>query len=216
MPFWRGGFALLAVMWLLGCADDAVSFVPGSCGAAGTCELTNDCYSGCYCEQQDTARCEAECGPRGVRVQDLDESEWRPEWSAFEDDVLERTNAARARGGCCGDEGCFPATPALVVDDALRRSARAHALDMDQRHYFDHDTPDGLTPFDRMREAGFRGCALGENIAVGQETPERVVKAWLESPGHCANMLSEGFGKLGVGYHPSAAQRHVWVQNFGD
>jgi uncharacterized protein YkwD len=215
----RGCIAIVLAAVLLpsapGCTDDTVGFVPGTCDANGSCELTNDCYSGCYCEHQDTVRCESECGPRGVRVQDLDEAQWRSEWVAFEDEVLDRTNAARTRGGCCGDEGCLAAAPVLVLDPALRHSARAHAWDMDQRRYFDHDTPGGLTPFDRMREAGFRGCALGENIAAGQETPERVVNAWLESPGHCSNMLSEAFQKLGVGYHPSSTQRHVWVQNFG-
>jgi uncharacterized protein YkwD len=127
------------------------------------------------------------------------------------------TNAERARGGCCGDEGCFDPTPALESDDLLQSSARSHAVDMAENAYFAHESRDGRSPFDRMREAGFRGCALGENIAAGQETPEDVVQAWRESPGHCANMLSPNFTHIGVGYRPAPQQdtRHVWVQNFG-
>jgi uncharacterized protein YkwD len=150
-------------------------------------------------------------------VQDLDESQWLPQWQMFEDEVVRLTNEARADGGCCGDEGCFRAAAPLSVDALLVRAARAHALDMVERGYFDHVSPDGLTPFDRIREAGFRGCAMAENIAAGQETAARVVAGWRDSPGHCANMLESGLERIGVGYQPAPNQEppHVWVQNFG-
>jgi uncharacterized protein YkwD len=128
------------------------------------------------------------------------------------------TNMERARGGCCKEKGCFPPSSALQADALLTSSARAHALDMAEQMYFSHASMDGRTPFDRMREAGFRGCAMGENIAAGQPTPESVVADWRESPGHCAIMLSPAFERIGVGYRPAptSSTPHFWVQNFGD
>jgi uncharacterized protein YkwD len=88
---------------------------------------------------------------------------------------------------------------------------------MAERDYFDHVTPEGLDPFDRMREAGYQGCAMGENIAGGQQSPREVVEGWLDSPGHCANMLEAHYEELGVGYFRDAQSglEHLWVQNFG-
>ncbi len=170
------------------------------------------------CERADPSACDDQCGaPAAPRVTDLDESSWQPDWAAFEDQVLALTNRARAQAGCCGSDGCFEPAGALALDPDLRRAARAHALDMATRDYFAHDTPEGLSPFDRMREAGFHGCAMGENIAAGQPSPESVVDGWLQSPGHCANIRDPSYTQLGVGYHPSSgdALGHFWVQSFG-
>jgi uncharacterized protein YkwD len=170
------------------------------------------------CEDANRNRCDSQCGTSmHARVTALDESGWEDEWIDFEDEVLDLVNQARAKGGCCGDEGCFQASGALVTNPQLRRAARAHAEDMASRDYFDHDDPDGLTPFDRMRESGFKGCAMGENIALGQPSPKAVMDAWLDSPGHCANILNPGFDRIGVGYQPKAKNGSgpLWVQNFG-
>jgi uncharacterized protein YkwD len=208
--------ALLFLVCTVGCLDtDLGGTGSASCGPNGSCQ-SSDCYARCYCETQDTGTCERQCGARGVRVQDLDESAWTTEWAAFEDEVVRLTNDARAEGGCCASR-CFPSTPPLMADPLLTRASRAHAFDMIERGYFAHDAPDGRSPFDRMREAGFRGCALGENIAAGQRTPAEVFMSWRDSPGHCANMLSPSFDSIGVGYRPAPGQRlgHFWVQNFG-
>lgn len=218
MGWFRGLLALIVAVVAAGCLEDGVSDSGGfGCGPGGTCQGASDCYSGCYCETGDSASCEAECGPRGVRVHDLDESAWNADWVAFEDEVLRLTNELRAQGACCGGEGCFAAAPALEPDARLRQAARAHALDMAEREYFAHDAPDGRSPFDRMREAGFRGCAMGENIAAGQPDAQAVIESWRDSPGHCANLLSPNFERIGVGYRPDPGSRtpHVWVQNFG-
>ena len=103
------------------------------------------------------------------------------------------------------------------MNPQLRRAARTHAKDMAERDYFAHDDPDGLSPFDRMRESGFQGCAMGENIAAGQPSAEAVVDDWLNSPGHCANIRNPGFDQLGVGYQPvpNDGSGPFWVTNFG-
>lgn len=184
---------------------------------AQTCGGARDCYSECYCDTEDTRRCESDCGARGERVQDLDESVWSIASVELEDEVVQLVNEVRAQGVCCGSEGCFDAVPPLSRDADLRRAARAHAQDMADQGYFGHTSRDGRSPFDRIREGLFRGCAMGENIAAGQPSAESVMQSWLDSDGHCANILSESFEWIGVGYHPAPGTReaHVWVQNFG-
>lgn len=183
-----------------------------------TCDGARDCFSACVCETGDAQACEAQCGSNTApRVSDLDQSAWPEASVAFEAEVLALSNEARVVGGCCGEEGCFEPSEPLRHDAALQTAARAHAKDMAERDYFDHDSPEGIDPFDRMREAGYRGCAMGENIAGGQSTPREVVDGWLESPGHCSNILRPSFTRLGAGYFHGAASslEHLWVQSFG-
>jgi uncharacterized protein YkwD len=216
LALWWAGLLLLAGCQALpGTSGNGTASCPAD---FKTCQGAQDCFSTCMCETKNQSSCSKQCGPSDApRVSDLDEASWQQDWTAFEDQVLELTNRARSKSGCCGQSDCFPAAGALTLDPALRRSARAHAADMAARNYFSHDTPEGLTPFDRMREAGFRGCALGENIAAGQPTPEVVVDSWLQSPGHCHNIRDPNFDRLGVGYHPLPGSKygHFWAQNFG-
>lgn len=113
------------------------------------------------------------------------------------------TNRARAAHGL----------PALAVDPALTRAAQAHAADMDARDYFDHTTPEGLEPWDRVR-AALGGAApfsaVGENIAMGYADADATCDGWMDSPGHRANILSEEFTLIGTGWVDGHA-----VQNFG-
>jgi uncharacterized protein YkwD len=186
------------------------------CSAEGqSCGGARDCFATCACEEGGPEGCERECSRGSApRVSDLDESDWEAEAQSFEQEVLALTNQARAEGGCCGNEGCFSASGPLRSDAALTTAARAHAKDMAERDYFDHVTPEGLDPFDRMREAGYQGCAMGENIAAGQPTPQSVMDDWMSSDGHCGNILQPSFELLGVGYYERDEQTE-WVQNFG-
>jgi uncharacterized protein YkwD len=146
-------------------------------------------------------------------------AEWDPEWVQFEDEVLLLVNEFRSQPADCGAEGQFDAAPPLVMDPVLRCSARLHSLDMFERDYFSHDNLDGLDPFDRMQEAGFEGQRMGENIAQGQQTPEEVMIAWMESDGHCSNIMLPQYTLIGIGFDPGAQQRggkaNYWTQNFG-
>lgn len=211
--------ALAAVSALVGC-DDLATFQAGGpegCSAGfRTCEEA-DCYGTCLCEGESASTCERECGgtPSAV-LADLDDAAWDPASEAMEDEVVALTNEARAEGGCCGSR-CFDPTPPLDLDADLRRAARRHALDMFERDYFDHVSPDDRTPFDRIRESGFDGCAMGENIAEGQLTAGEVVSGWLRSPEHCANIRESLFDAIGVGYHEASNRPAptLWVQTFG-
>jgi uncharacterized protein YkwD len=146
---------------------------------------------------------------------------WNPQWVAFEGEVLDLTNEQRARGATCGDYGPFPSAPPLAMNPMLRCSSRLHSLDMGEHDYFSHDNPDGLDPFARMAAAGYAGLTMGENIAKGQQSPDEVVHGWMDSPGHCVNIMNPQYTELGVGFFAGAADSDtyngntLWTQNFG-
>ncbi|MCD0451916.1 CAP domain-containing protein [Actinocorallia sp. API 0066] len=119
--------------------------------------------------------------------------------TAVEAKVFALTNAERAKAGC----------PALRADARLVRAARKHSTDMAVNGYFAHDSQDGRSPWDRIKAEGYLDPGA-ENIAAGYPTPEAVVKGWMNSDGHRANILNCKLKALGVGEH----QRY-WTQNFG-
>ncbi len=102
--------------------------------------------------------------------------------------MLEMVNKERAKAGL----------PALKADPEMTRVARAHSRDMFVQGYFAHDSPDGKTPFDRMRASGVQFSFAGENLALAQ-TLEIAHTNLMNSPGHRANILHPSFGRLGIG-----------------
>ncbi len=135
--------------------------------------------------------------------------------SASEQRVLDLTNQARAVARSCGTTS-YPAAPALTWNASLATAARSHASDMAVSNYFSHTSQDGRTFVQRATNAGYSGYhALGENIAAGQPTPESVVAGWLNSPGHCSNIMSANFRELGVGVGTGGSYGIYWVQDFG-
>lgn len=127
---------------------------------------------------------------------------------AFEQQVLELTNAIRAEAGL----------PALRFDAALSAAADKHSQDMAEKNYFSHTQPDGDRLSDRVHDEGYNYSRVGENIAAGYTTPEAVVQGWMNSSGHRANILNPGYEEIGVGYHEdqgSDVYTHYWTQVFG-
>jgi len=86
----------------------------------------------------------------------------------------------------------------LQADPELTEVARKHSADMFARGYFAHDTPEGLSPFDRMREANVRFTTAGENLALAPTIPV-AHSGLMNSPGHRANILRREFGRVGIG-----------------
>ncbi|MGG0300574.1 CAP domain-containing protein [Bacillus albus] len=121
--------------------------------------------------------------------------------SEFEQRVVELTNAERTKQGL----------PALQIDTELSKVARIKSEDMQKNNYFDHNSPTYGSPFDMMKKFGISYKSAGENIAQGQRTPEEVVQAWMNSAGHRANILNNGFTHIGVGYVESG---NYWTQQF--
>ncbi|WP_329123456.1 CAP domain-containing protein [Streptomyces sp. NBC_01465] len=117
--------------------------------------------------------------------------------------VLSLVNKERATAGC---------SP-VTANGPLAALATAFSEDMAARNFFDHTDPDGKSPWDRADAAGVSGLG-GENIARGQADAEAVMDAWMNSPGHRANILNCDYKTLGVGVHFGSGGPW-WTQDFG-
>lgn len=130
-----------------------------------------------------------------------DQKQEQDQLNAFERQMFELTNRERVNNGL----------EPLQVDGELSRVAREKSRDMAINFYFDHNSPVYGSPFDMMRAYGITYRTAGENIAKGQRTPEEVVQAWMNSPGHRANILNPSFTHIGVGFVENG---NHWTQQF--
>lgn len=115
------------------------------------------------------------------------------------EETLAAVNAARAAPRKCGEQQ-FAAAPPLRLNHALDAAALSHSQYMAQVRYFSHQQKNGSVVGDRALRAGYKWRTIGENIASGQRTAREAVEAWLDSPGHCANIMNAAFVEMGVGY----------------
>lgn len=174
---------------------------------------------GCSSEDDDSDRVpKSPIGPEDLSPADpvtcAETEDWDPAFAQLEEDVLSAVNAERVSGASCGDERFKPTHP-LVMDPALQCAARLHSRDMAERAFFSHDNPSNEDPWERIDAAGFKGFAGGENIAAGRGSGQDTVDQWMESPGHCSNIMNPDFTLIGVGYYPGGEYQHLWTQTFG-
>jgi uncharacterized protein YkwD len=94
----------------------------------------------------------------------------------------------------------------LRANAKLRRAAEKHSRNMNANNFFDHVSPTGTTPVERVKAAGYltgaSSWAVGENIAWGEQrlsTPAEIMRSWMNSPGHKANILNRRFRHIGIG-----------------
>ncbi|MEM9164566.1 MAG: CAP domain-containing protein, partial [Cyanobacteria bacterium P01_F01_bin.4] len=111
--------------------------------------------------------------------------------NAFEQEVLKLTNEFRQKNGL----------KALVLDQSLEKAADQHTMNMAKQDFFSHTGKDGSRPWDRAQKAGYESGTVGENIAAGYRSAADVVKGWINSPGHRANMLNASYNEIGLGYY---------------
>jgi len=116
-------------------------------------------------------------------------------------DVIARTNAIREEAGC---------SP-VKADERLRSVAQKHAAEMSRHRYLEHEDRAGTTSGERIRSAGYSEVT-GENLAYGYPSAAGVMRVWMNSSGHRANIEDCSFTHVGVGYAPNG---HYWVQDFG-
>lgn len=130
--------------------------------------------------------------------------------------VLGHVNAARAEPRRCGGKR-LAAVPPLTQSAVLDGVALAHARDMAASGRMSHAGADGSTPGVRATRAGYRWRVIGENVAFGQPTADRVVASWLESPHHCENIMDPDFTEMGIGVAAGARDKPgpYWSQVFG-
>ena len=122
--------------------------------------------------------------------------------------MLSLVNEARAQGAYCGSVYYEPTT-ALSWSDTLGSAAKEHADDMYDQRYFDHTGLDGSKVGDRVTAQGYTWNRVGENIARGQTSLASVMADWLESEGHCKNLMNPGFTQIGA-----SQAGNYWVQVF--
>jgi uncharacterized protein YkwD len=134
--------------------------------------------------------------------------------------VLCLVNVVRARHG----------EDPLQSNRPLEAAAESHGREMVAANYFDHVSPSGVTPVDRVREAGYIpdsevGYVVGENLAWGTlslSTPEAIVNAWVASPEHLANILEARYRDTGIDVEPTVpssladgVEGGLYTQEFG-
>jgi uncharacterized protein YkwD len=124
---------------------------------------------------------------------------------AGEQAMLEAVNNERAKLGL---------SP-LVMDKELQKLSRYYSDDMFRRGYFSHVDPDGLDPFDRMEKAGIVFEHAGENLALAPSV-ELAMQGLMNSPGHRKNILSEKYGKVGIGVVDGGIYGKMFTQEFTD
>jgi uncharacterized protein YkwD len=121
-------------------------------------------------------------------------------------------NAERAR------HGLRP----LRLNRRLARAARHHSEDMARNGYFDHTSRSGASFVDRIRRTGYlsgvRAWRVAENIAWGtgsQASPRAITRAWMNSPGHRANILDGSYREIGIGVASVRSARTLYTTDFG-
>ncbi len=124
--------------------------------------------------------------------------------------VIEYTNGARSLNG---------GLPALIENSTLDRDAKIKLDDMFAKQYFEHESPTGVGPSDIANAVGYQYILVGENLALGDfGSDEKLVKAWMDSPGHRANILNAHYQEIGVAVGKGMYEgRLTWlaVQSFG-
>lgn len=144
---------------------------------------------------------------------------------------LNAINQARSQTQDCGYKGIKPPVPALAWNTKLYEAAQIHSNDLAQSNTFDHTGSGtstdivaqaqhpgaGSTPSERIEYEGYLWSSYGENIAAGQSTLSSVITAWLNSPGHCANIMSPNFTEVGMAKVTNANSTYkiYWTQDFG-
>ena len=121
--------------------------------------------------------------------------------NAYVNEVLRLVNKHRASNGL---------SP-VSLDNAISSAADIRAKEIVRS--FSHTRPDGRSCFSVLSDSGISYNGAGENIAYGQDNPEEVMTAWMNSEGHRANILNGSFTKLGVGVYSSGGTVY-WVQLF--
>ena len=121
-----------------------------------------------------------------------------------ENEVVRLVNVERSKQGL----------QSLKINWQLARVARYKSQDMANKGYFSHTSPTYGSPFQMMESFGIKFSAAGENIAMGQRSPSEVMIAWMNSPGHRANILSPSYWEIGVGLAKDSSGRLYWTQEF--
>ncbi len=145
-------------------------------------------------------------------------------------------NNARAEARFCeGKENLpavnFPSMPPLTWSDKLYKSSYEHSQDLAKSNTWSHDgsgTSHDWSGYaqskksdmrDRVATYNYIWSRIAENISAGAswDTPEEAIQSWIDSPGHCHNLMSDKVTEVGLALYidHDPTLRHYWTQNFG-
>ncbi len=130
--------------------------------------------------------------------------------------VLAEINVVRTAGRVCGSE-LLPAVAPVTWNAILFSAAARHSADMAVRDYFSHTTPEGVSSSQRLYNEGYAARAGGENIAAGQGTASGVMSSWLNSSGHCRNIMQPAFSEVALACVAQAGSMYgtYWTMELG-
>ncbi|WP_223151842.1 CAP domain-containing protein [Chitinophaga qingshengii] len=123
--------------------------------------------------------------------------------------LLTLVNGVRAKGCNCGGQQMPPVGP-VTWNDLLEKAAYDHSADMNKNNYFDHNSPSGTDPGARLDAVGYKWNTYGENIAKGYMDEQSVITGWINSPGHCKNIMNGNFKEMGIG-----KSGNYWTMDLG-
>ncbi|MGB6294922.1 MAG: CAP domain-containing protein [Rivularia sp. (in: cyanobacteria)] len=128
--------------------------------------------------------------------------------------VIQLVNQVRSRGAVCGGQ-TFVRAGALSANTRLTNAAQYHSQDMANTRRMSHTGSNGSSMAQRVKQAGYRYRTIGENVGVGQTSASSIVRGWLNSPGHCANLMKPNFNEAGVGVARGRDGQLYWTMVYG-
>lgn len=130
--------------------------------------------------------------------------------------LLTKINAVRHEGRYCGTT-YYTAVGDLTWNKNLAKAAQDHSTDMANYNYFAHEGLNGSTIGDRAIAAGYNYRYAGENIAGGYHSIDDAMTGWVNSPGHCANIMNANFKEYGMACanNDKSTYKTYWTQEFG-
>lgn len=133
-----------------------------------------------------------------------------------ENTVIQLVNQARSQSRICGDQR-FSSTNPLSKNSKLSSAASSHSQSQASRQIMTHSGSNRSTATlgKRATMAGYQWRNLAENVARGQTSPQAVVQSWLNSPGHCKNIMQPYFKDVGVGAVQGNDGKIYWTMVFG-
>ncbi|KLV04138.1 hypothetical protein ABT56_16150 [Photobacterium aquae] len=131
----------------------------------------------------------------------------------FAEKMLFAVNQARKQQQNCGGE-IMPAVPALTWNTQLEDAAQLHSIDMANTQNMSHTGSDGSDAGERISRTGYQYSSWAENVAYGQADIDAVMTAWMNSPGHCKNIMSSSVTEMGAGMDMGNNNRNYWTQVF--
>jgi len=175
--------------------------------------------------------CSTETSKNSTFHEDEGGQEEQQELASFKSHYLLAVNRARSVSHTCGSKGFFPSAPALKWSEKLYAAAYEHTLDMATTNTFGHSGSGEASDVtgqrlghpsrgdERVLAQGYRWRSYGENVGAGtnRSRAEDMVQGFLESDGHCANMMNPNFKELGMAMvkNENSTYTHYWTQNFG-